>query len=107
VGGTVRVRPTDKLRTVYQTILLRDDYFLAVGSLVNALLTRAVISVLSLSDITEVESRRLAELCRLLEQVQALFIKNGELDSLVGEFVPSWFRFQYLAELLVCKTHFT
>lgn len=61
-----------------QGILNRSKYFDALGSLVNFCLTCIVDDILALPDITEVESHRLSELCRILHALEGLFIDDSE-----------------------------
>lgn len=53
-------------------------YFDALGSLVNLSLMRILGDILALPDITEVESHRLSELCRILHALEGLFIEDPE-----------------------------
>jgi len=51
-----------------QGILSKSEYFGALGSLVNFCLSCIMDDILALPDITEVESHRLSELCRMLHR---------------------------------------
>jgi centromere/kinetochore protein ZW10 len=57
-----------------QDILNKSKYFGALGSLVNFCLTSVIGDILALPDITEVESHRLSELCRILHALEGLFV---------------------------------
>lgn len=81
-------------------ILGKTKYFDALGSLVNFSLMRILGDILALPDITEVESHRLSELCRILHAVEGLFIEDPEQPSFVVACVPAWLKFSYLSELL-------
>jgi len=61
-----------------QAILSKSKYFGALGFLVNFCLTCVMDDVLALPDITEVESHRLSELCRILHALEGLFIDDPE-----------------------------
>ncbi|KAH9014198.1 Centromere/kinetochore Zw10-domain-containing protein [Lactarius deliciosus] len=74
--------------------------FDALGSLVNFSLMRILGDILALPDITEVESHRLSELCRILHALEGLFIDDPEQPSFVVACVPAWLKFSYLSELL-------
>lgn len=92
---------------------------MALGSIVDAVLSRILNDILALSDIPEVESHRLSELCRILSALEALFVedsnhvrpppslmycvlrKHTTQPSFVVAYVPSWLKFSYLSELLV------
>jgi hypothetical protein len=61
-----------------QDILNKPKYFDALGALVNFCLTSVMGDILALSDITEVESHRLSELCRILHALEGLFVDTPE-----------------------------
>jgi len=81
-------------------VLGKTKYFDALGTLVNFTLVRILGDILSLPDITEVESHRLSELCRILHSLEGLFIEDPEQPSFVVACVPAWLKFSYLSELL-------
>ncbi|KAI9440570.1 hypothetical protein H4582DRAFT_1937820 [Lactarius indigo] len=81
-------------------VLSKTKYFDALGSLVNFSLMRILGDILALPDITEVESHRLSELCRILHALEGLFIEDPEQPSFVVACVPAWLKFSYLSELL-------
>ncbi|KAH9975969.1 hypothetical protein BGW80DRAFT_1295582 [Lactifluus volemus] len=83
-----------------QGVLNKTKYFDALGNLVNFCLTCIMDDVLALSDITEVESHRLSELCRILHALEGLFMDDPEQPSFVVACVPAWLKFSYLSELL-------
>lgn len=109
----------------WKTVLARSKYFVSVGALVESALARILEDVLALEDIPEVESHRLAELCRILNALEGLFIDEPEQvsylassscdvyscvprqPSLVVAYVPSWLKFSYLSELLVSRNQLT
>ena len=57
-----------------QPILARTQHLTAIGRVVEQVLTYVLNAVLTLHDIPEVDSRRLAELCRVLSTLEGLFI---------------------------------
>ncbi len=71
-----------------QGILNKSKYFDAVGSLVNICLMSVMDDILALPDITEVESHRLSELCRILHALEGLFVDDPEQ---VGSYVIAAF----------------
>ncbi|KAH9004741.1 hypothetical protein EDB86DRAFT_3062301 [Lactarius hatsudake] len=86
-------------------VLGKTKYFDALGSLVNFSLMRILGDILALPDITEVESHRLSELCRILHALEGLFIDDPEQvrTSVLrssSACVPAWLKFSYLSELL-------
>lgn len=89
------------LCSLLQGILNKSKYYTALGMVTDAAVSRVLEDVLALPDIPEVESHRLSELCRLLHALEALFIEDANQASFVADYVPSWFKFSYLSELLV------
>lgn len=82
--------------------MTKSRYYDALGSIVETALSRMLGDVLALEDITEVESHRLCELCHILNALEYLFVEDPEQPSFVVSYVPSWLKFSYLSELLVC-----
>lgn len=122
----VRTHFTDSSRisidAVLQAVLNKTKYLKATGSIVDTALSHILDDIAALPDITEVESHRLSELCRILNALEGLFVVNTEevlhycssqcllghslfashtQPSLVVAYVPSWLKFSYLSELLV------
>lgn len=81
-------------------ILAKSKYYQALGRLVDAALRRILRDIVSLHDITEVESHRLSELCRIFNSIEGLFSEDPNQSSFVVAFVPSWLKFNYISELL-------
>lgn len=81
-------------------------------------LQRILEDILAIQDIPEVESHKLSELCRILAALEGLFVEdtsevcmlfslqdsqlNNTQSSFVVSYAPSWLKFSYLSELLVC-----
>ncbi|THH14983.1 hypothetical protein EW146_g5425 [Bondarzewia mesenterica] len=84
----------------WKGVMRKSAYFPAVGSLVDAALEAILDSILALPDITEVESHRLSELCRILSALEGIFMEDPDQPSLVVAYVPSWLKFSYLSEIL-------
>lgn len=61
---------------VYQPVLAKSKYYEALGVIVNAALGRVLQDVLALPDITEVESHKLNDLCRILNALEGLFVED-------------------------------
>ncbi|KAK0466988.1 Centromere/kinetochore Zw10-domain-containing protein [Desarmillaria tabescens] len=83
-----------------EAALNKSKYYMAIGSVTEAALSRVLEDILALPDIPEVESRRLAELCRILHALEGLFVENPEQPSFVVAYAPSWLKYSYLSELL-------
>ncbi|KAG6381687.1 hypothetical protein JVT61DRAFT_288 [Boletus reticuloceps] len=84
----------------WKPILPKSKYYTAVGLVVDGVLSRILDSILVISDIPEVESRKLSELCRILTALEGLFVENTSESSFVVSYVRSWLKFSYLSELL-------
>jgi centromere/kinetochore protein ZW10 len=61
-----------------QGVLPRSKYYVALGFVVDAALSRVLADILALPDIPEVESHRLSELCRILNALEGLFVEDTE-----------------------------
>ncbi len=85
-------------------MLTKSRYYDALGSIVEAALSRILADVLALEDITETESHRLSELCHILNALEGQFVEDPDQPSFVVSYVPSWLKFSYLSELLVCSS---
>jgi hypothetical protein len=59
-----------------QAVLPKSRYYVALGSVVDAALSRVMDDILALSDIPEVESHRLSELCKILHALEGHFVEN-------------------------------
>jgi hypothetical protein len=57
-----------------QAILPLTNYYNAVGTVTDTILLQMVDEIADLDDITEVESERLAQMCKQMEPIQRLFI---------------------------------
>ncbi|KAG7445004.1 uncharacterized protein BT62DRAFT_951320 [Guyanagaster necrorhizus] len=89
-----------RLAQLWKGILTKSKYYMAIGSVTEAALSRVLVDILALPDIPEVESGRLAELCRILHALEGLFVEDPEQPSFVVAYAPSWLKYSYLSELL-------
>lgn len=74
-------RSLQEIRRVSQKwkgLLTKSKYYIALGSVTDAALSRVVQDVLALGDIPELESHRLSELCRILLALEGLFSEDPE-----------------------------
>ncbi|KAJ7043699.1 hypothetical protein C8F04DRAFT_727558 [Mycena alexandri] len=94
------VQEIKRLSQRWKGILNKSKYYTAIGMIAEAALARVLQDVLALPDITEVESHRLSELCRIMHALEGLFVEDANQDPFVLAYVPSWLKFQYLSELL-------
>lgn len=68
-------------QTLLQGILTKSKYYTAIGLVTDAALSRILQDVLALPDIPEVESRKLSELCRILNALEGLFMEDPDLNQ--------------------------
>lgn len=89
-----------------QPVMRRSLYCEHLGILVNAVLLRVLVEIENQEDISEEASHRLNDLCKMLHEVEGLFVdeeKNTEgegSESTVALHVKVWFKFKFLSELL-------
>lgn len=103
-----------------QLVLSVAKYYLALSTLVEDILSRVTEDILAMHDIPKNESHRLHGICKLMHSFEALFVPDGEAvrfpivlttrsepnapqASMVTQYVPSWFKYSYLSELLVSR----
>lgn len=84
-----------------QAVIPQSSRYEILGYLLTHLTSRISASVLSLVDITEIESNRLTELLRLVYPLESLFGASGG----AVEYVGGWLKFCYIAEILVCVSN--
>ncbi|KZT21579.1 hypothetical protein NEOLEDRAFT_1164550 [Neolentinus lepideus HHB14362 ss-1] len=94
------LRHIRRLAQQWKPVLQKSKYYIAVGLVAEAALSRVLSDTLALSDIPEVESHKLSELCRILNALEGLFVEDPEQPSTVVTYVPSWLKFSYLSELM-------
>ncbi|WWD22883.1 hypothetical protein CI109_107378 [Kwoniella shandongensis] len=92
------VHNLESLSRVIKPVLPRSKQLEVLGYLVTALIARISDDILSLDDITEVESNRLTELLRLVYPLENLFGDDGR-GGIVGH-VRGWLKFCYISEVL-------
>ncbi|KAF9497140.1 hypothetical protein BDN71DRAFT_1388136 [Pleurotus eryngii] len=89
-----------RLAAGWKSVLSKSKYYSAIGQLVDAALSQVLKDILALPDITEVESHRLSELCRIPNSLEGLFVEDQAEHPFTAAYVPSWLKFSYLSELL-------
>ncbi|KIK93519.1 hypothetical protein PAXRUDRAFT_828885 [Paxillus rubicundulus Ve08.2h10] len=94
------LRDVRSVAHTWKFILPKSKYYVAVGMVVDGVLSQILEDILAISDIPEVESHKLSELCRILSALEGLFVENTSESSFVVSYVPSWLKFSYLSELL-------
>lgn len=68
--------------SAYQPVLLKRVYFESLGILVNAVLLRVLVEIENQEDISEEASHRLNDLCKMLHELEGLFMDGEEVCSL-------------------------
>ncbi|QRV74043.1 centromere/kinetochore protein zw10 [Ceratobasidium sp. AG-Ba] len=81
-------------------VLPLSKYYLALGTLVEDVLSRVIDEIMAMHDIPETESHRLHDICKTVHIFESLFILEDDSTSSVTLHVPSWFKYSYLSELL-------
>ncbi|KAF8659809.1 hypothetical protein AX16_001694 [Volvariella volvacea WC 439] len=83
-----------------KNVVTQSKYFIAIGKIVDSVLLQVLDDMLALEDITAEESHQLAELCKILNALEVLFMDDLQEESFVVSYVPSWLKYNYLSELL-------
>ncbi|KAF4610462.1 hypothetical protein D9613_006989 [Agrocybe pediades] len=94
------LKQVKRLAQSLKGVLTKSKYYTTIGAVADSVLSRMLHDILALPDIPEVESHRLSELCRIMNSMEGLFCEDHSEASFVGAYVPSWFKFSYLSELL-------
>ncbi|UZJ53238.1 hypothetical protein CBS101457_002558 [Exobasidium rhododendri] len=92
-----------QLQSAWKSVLTRSSFLSAMGKLVDGILCRVFMDIISLEDISEIESEKLANLLKSLGDLEHIFLDESKPESensIVALFVPSWFKASYLAEIL-------
>jgi centromere/kinetochore protein ZW10 len=108
----------DRIRTVHlewRDILGQSHLMQSIGSLVTMVMQKIIRDIEDMEDITEAQGRQLIEYCQSISSLDLLFIvtppsssspttPDPTLDqepvSTVALYVPNYFRFQYLTQIL-------
>ncbi|KAJ5485058.1 hypothetical protein N7539_005046 [Penicillium diatomitis] len=98
---------TDRIRDVYaewKPILSHSALVQSIGSLLSTVISKIVVDVEDLGDISEDQSKQLVALCNQVTQLEDLFTPDavGDTDPLpvTAVYVANWLRFQYLINIL-------
>ena len=105
----------DRLRGLYEQwrpILSRSALLQSVGSLLSTVVSKMILDIEDMSDISEPESQRLATFCNRIATLEDLFLpqdvqtQGGEESGeeapmpLTAVHTRNWLKFQYLAQIL-------
>ena len=106
-----------EMHSQWKDVLSKSALMQSLGSLVSTVVSKVVIDIQDMSDISEEESKRLKHFCDMLNGLKELFIQEQPLApgasppvredgaaanraDMTGVWVPNWFKLQYLAEIL-------
>ncbi|KAL9614156.1 MAG: hypothetical protein Q9167_001366 [Letrouitia subvulpina] len=99
----------DAMFKEWNDILSHSALLQSIGSLLSTAIDKIIVDVEDLGDISEPESQRLTAFCKQIIALEHLFIPRSTetISSLTEDpvpltavYVPGWFKFQYLAEIL-------
>ncbi|KAL8874661.1 MAG: hypothetical protein Q9174_000001 [Haloplaca sp. 1 TL-2023] len=90
----------------WKDVLSHSALLQSVGSLLSTVVDKIIIDVEDMNDISEPESQRLTAHFKRVTTLESLFLpleaatSGQESVPLAAVYVPGWFKFQYLAEIL-------
>lgn len=97
----------DWIRKVYeewQPILSHSALLQSIGSLLSTLISKIIVDVEDLGDISEDQSKQLVSFCNQVSKLEDLFMPESTGDAeampVTAVYVPEWLRFQYLVNIL-------
>lgn len=103
----------DRLRDIHRqwkAVLSHSALLQSLGSLLSTVCNKIIVDVEDMSDISEVQSQRLASFCNRIASVEELFTpeqpgRSSSGDSqavmpLTAVYTPHWLKFQYLSNIL-------
>lgn len=103
----------DRLRAIHkqwQSVLSHSALLQSIGSLLSTVIDKVIIDIEDMNDISEPESQRLTAYCKQFITLEDLFLPNQQPGSaasgqqeavpLPAVYVPGWFKFQFLSEIL-------
>ncbi|CAL00686.1 hypothetical protein CBS63078_2386 [Aspergillus niger] len=97
----------DRIRDVFkewQPILSQSALLQSIGSLVSTVISKIIIEIEDLGDISEPQSQRLVSFCNQVTGLEDLFIPEGpdstDRSPMTAVYVQNWLKFQYLINIL-------
>ncbi|KZF24728.1 centromere/kinetochore protein Zw10 [Xylona heveae TC161] len=95
----------------WKGILSRSALLQSIGSLLSTVISKFIVDIEDMSDISEPESQRLVSFCNEISKLEDLFLpeqpKSGATDvgeqeavPLTAVYTPNWLKFQYLINIL-------
>lgn len=97
-----------KVHAQWKEVLSYSALLQSLGSLLSTVVSKIIIDIEDMSDISEPESQRLAAFCNRLAALEDLFAPENSLNDaievphvpLTAVYTPNWLKFQYLANIL-------
>jgi hypothetical protein len=87
------------LSKIWKEILRPTDYYTALGSLIDSVLTCMIDYVEDLYDISAEDSQQLNLICTMLFQLENLFNKKEVIYS-IEKYVKNWSKFRHMTDIL-------
>ena len=104
---TSAVERVRDLHVQWEPILSHSALLQSLGSLLSTLITKMIVDVEDMSDISEPESQQLAIFCSRVASLENLFLPHMRsrerveaVASLTAVYTPGWLKFQYLTNIL-------
>ena len=104
---TSAVERVHDLHVQWEPILSHSALLQSLGSLLSTLITKLIVDVEDMSDISEPESQQLAIFFNRVASVENLFLPHVRSQeraeaavSLTAVYTPGWLKFQYLTNIL-------
>lgn len=108
VNSTVdRIR---ELHKEWQGILSRSALLQSMGSLLSTAISKMILDIEDLGDISDSESQQLVKFCNHVSKLEDLFLSEDQLEHVTGPqsasipmtaiYVRNWLKFQYLTNIL-------
>ncbi|GAA99492.1 uncharacterized protein L969DRAFT_47774 [Mixia osmundae IAM 14324] len=89
-----------RLSQAWKPMMVQLVYQTLMGTLINDVLLRVLSDIENLADIAAEESSRLNALCKILHTFEEIYYNPANEQSTISLFVPVWFKFNFLSELL-------
>jgi centromere/kinetochore protein ZW10 len=103
----------DRIRALYKewhTILSHSALLQSVGSLLSTVISKMILDIEDLGDISDSESHRLVIFCNRISKLEDLFLSDDQPEHktapqsasipMTAVYVQNWLKFQYLTNIL-------
>ncbi|KAI9739539.1 MAG: hypothetical protein M1834_006255 [Cirrosporium novae-zelandiae] len=96
-----------QINAQWTPVLSRSALLQATGSLLSTIVSKILVDIESMDDISEPESQRLTAFCHQISFLNSLFLReksdidtSSEAVPLTAVYTPNWLKFEYLATIL-------